>query len=240
MSLAEDHTAEPRPFVLDPEVCAGIRAIQNRDARPIAELHHAAMGSSLWARLGIPFLTELYKGLIDSPHFLGFVFEEPGAEVGDVGVVRGFIAGSTDASLMMSQVFRRRGLVLAGAAVPGVLRSPSVIKPLLQTARYFAVSGDDDLDVPAESLFCSFEPALRGRRISGHVNKYLFDDLLARGHSHVKVTTETDNEGANRQLRSWGFEDRGRFTFYGKDMVRYVLDLGASPRVDPVSRHPAV
>ena len=68
----------------------------------------------------------------------------------------------------------------------------------------------------------------------------LFDELLARGHSAVKVTTETDNEGANRQLQSWGFEDRGRFRFYGKEMVLYVLDLNASDRVEPVSRHPSV
>jgi len=232
--------ASPRPFALDAQVCSGIRPMQNRDAARVAELHHAAMGSSLWARLGLPFLTELYKGLIDSPHFLGFVFEEAGDEAGDVGVIRGFIAGSTDASRMMSEVFKSRFLVLGAVAVPGVMRQPSVLKKLAQTARYFAVSDDDDLDVPAESLFCSFEPQLRGRRISGHVNKYLFDDLLARGHRFVKVTTETDNEGANRQLLSWGFEDRGRFSFYGKEMVRYVLDLDASARVDAVSRHPAV
>ena len=214
--------------------------MQNRDAEAVARLHCAAMGDSLWARLGPRFLTELYRGLIDSPHFLGFVYEEPGSEPGDVGTIRGFIAGSTDASRMMSEVFKSRFLVLGAAAVPGVVRQPGVVVKLAQTARYFALSSDDDLDIPAESLFCSFEPALRGRRISGHVNKYLFDDLLARGHRYVKVTTETDNQGANRQLRSWGFEDRGRFTFYGKEMVRYVLDMDASPRVDPVSRHPAV
>jgi ribosomal protein S18 acetylase RimI-like enzyme len=214
--------------------------MQNRDAARVADLHHAAMGASLWAKLGIPFLAELYRGLIDSPHFLGFVFEEAGQDPGDTGVVRGFIAGSTDASRMMKEVFRSRFMVLGAAAIPGVLKRPAVLKHLALTARYFSVSDDDDLAVTAESLFCSFEPQLRGRRISGHVNKYLFDDLLARGHRYVKVTTETDNTGANRQLQSWGFEDRGRFRFYGKEMVRYVLDLQASDRVDPVSRHPAV
>ncbi len=92
----------------------------------------------------------------------------------------------------------------------------------------------------AESLFCSFEPHLRGRRISGHINKVLFDELLARGHQRVKITTEVDNKGANRQLTSWGFEDSARFEFYGKPMVRYELDLVESPRVEARSRHPAV
>ena len=117
------------------------------------------------------------------------------------------------------------------------LRKWSVAKKLLQTARYFNQSSDDlDIEIPAESLFCSFTPATRGKRISGHINKVLFDELLARGHKAVKVTTEVDNKGANRQLTSWGFVDDGHFNFYGKDMVRYVLDLEASPRVEAIRR----
>ena len=56
----------------------------------------------------------------------------------------------------------------------------------------------------------------------------------------MKITTEVSNEGANRQLKSWGFAERGRFRFYGKDMITYVLDLHASDRVEATSRHPAV
>lgn len=222
-----------RPFPVDPAVLAAIRPMQYRDAADAARLHEQAMGDSLWAKLGQGFLTELYRGLIDNRHFLGFVYEEDGQ-------VRGFIAGSTDASAMMSQVFRKRWFLLGPAAIPGVLRRPSVVPLLLTTASYFGASKDESLDVPAESLFCSFDPDLRGKRISGHINKVLFDELYARGHRFVKITTETSNEGANRQLQSWGFEERGKFVFYGKEMVRYVLDLEACERVEAVSRHPAV
>ena len=41
--------------------------------------------------------------------------------------------------------------------------------------------------------------------------------------------------GAEWQLRSWGFEVRRRFEFYGKPMLCWVLDLEASPRVEPVA-----
>ena len=220
----------PRPFTVDDAVLQNIRAMRYMDAERVAELHHAAMGNSTWARLGKPFLTELYRGLVENPLFLGFVYEE-GQHVG------GFIAGSVDAQAMMDQLFKRRMLTLGATAALGVARSPRVVRRLLQTARYFDESGDD---IPAESLFCSFEPQLRGKRISGHINKVLFDELLARGHQRVKVTTEVDNEGANRQLTSWGFEHAGEFDFYGKRMIRYVLDLTTSERVSPVSRHPAV
>lgn len=220
-----------KPFEVDPEVMDRIRPMQFRDAARVAELHHAAMGNSLWAQLGRRFLTELYKALVDSPYFLGFVYVEDGE-------TKGFIAGSTDVSKMFRDIGRRRAIFLGPAAALGLLRRPRVALTLLETARYFGASGADD--VPAESLFCSFVPNLRGKRVSGHINKVLFDELLARGQPKVKITTEVSNEGANRQLLSWGFEDVHRFRFYGKDMVTYVLDLARSPRVEPVSRHPAV
>ena len=231
--LPADSPASPlvKPFPVDPDVLGRIRPMQYRDAERVAELHHAAMGNSLWAKLGLNFLSALYRALVDCPLFFGFVYVED-AEV------KGFIAGSTDTSAMYRFIARRRSMFVAPTALLGVLRRPDLLPKLLETARYGSVSGADD--VSAESLFCTFVPDLRGKRVSGHINKVLFDELYARGRTHVKVTTEADNEGANRQLQSWGFEKRGAFRFYGKDMVTYVLDLAASPRVEPISRHPTV
>ncbi|MCK6502923.1 hypothetical protein L6R53_05920 [Myxococcota bacterium] len=242
MSSVEDpavRAQQVRPLPVDPAVMAAIRPMSFHDAPQVAALHHAAMGNSLWARLGQPFLRQLYHGLVNDPRFLGFVHEDPRRPPDER--IRGFIAGSQDSEAMFHHVFRACWFLLGPAALPGLARDPRVLRPLLHTARYFAASTPDlGLHVPAESLFCSFAPDLRGTRVSGLINKVLFDELAARGHRYVKITTETDNEGANRQLRSWGFADRGRFTFYGKEMVVYVLDLQASPRVQPQSRHPSV
>jgi hypothetical protein len=227
-------TSAIKPFPLDPTVMASIRSMRMVDVDRVAELHQAAMGNSLWAKLGQRFLSQLYRGLINNRRFLGFVYEEDGR-------VRGFIAGSTDAGAMMNEVFKSSWFLLGPAAFPRALQ-PGVLRHLLTTARYFAASDSvlEDQPVAAESLFCSFEPDLRGKRVSGHINKVLFDDMLARGIEAVKITTEVDNEGANRQLQSWGFVDRGHFTFYGKDMVTYVLDLPSCARVEAVLRHPTV
>lgn len=230
---------EVGPLRVEDRVYDGIRPMQFRDARRVAELHHAAMGRSLWARLGVRFLTQLYQALVNDERFLAFVYEEQDAAHGRR--VRGFIAGSQDTEAMFQRVFRKSWFLLGPAALPGLVRDPAVVRELVRTARYFEASAPAlPVPVPAESLFCSFERDLRGRRVSGAINQVLFEDLLARGHRYVKITTETDNEGANRQLRSWGFADAGRFRFYGKDMVVYVLDLQASPRLQPLSRHPAV
>jgi hypothetical protein len=220
-----------RPLPLDPDVLARIRPMQQRDAPAVARQHHAAMGTSLWAQLGVPFLEALYQALVDSPHFLAFVYEDRPGELG------GFIAGSTDTARMFRETLRAHYPALAVAAARGVAARPRVALRLWRTGRYFEESGPE---IHGESLFCSFQPRLRGTRVSGQINKVLFDELLARGHRQVKITTEAGNDGAARQLQSWGFEADHRFSFYGKPMVRYVLDLEASPRVEPISRHPAV
>ena len=215
-----------------------IRAVEHRDCERLAEMHSQAMGNSLWAQLGQRFLLELYRGLVDSPYFLGFVYEERDAQ--SEQQILGFIAGSTDTDRMFKSLFRKRYALLALAAGPALLRRPLLLKKLLQTHKYSSMSTETADTIPGESLFCSFEPQLRGKRISGHINKVLFDELLARGHHRVKISTETDNNGANRQLQSWGFEQIHEFRFYGKDMVTYALDLEASERVQARSMHRAV
>ena len=217
----------PRPFPVDPGVLARIRPMTESDVVAVARLHRSAMGHSLWARLGEPFLCVLYTALLAHPSFIGYVYDD---EKG----VRGFIAGTEDAAGMMHQTFRRNAWRLARVALAGVWRDWSAAIPLVQTPVYFKKTAFEALrDVPAESLFCSFEPDLRGKRISGLINKVLFDELAARGHRYVKITTEANNAGAVRQLSSWGFEQVGTFAFYRKTMIAWRLDLAKSDRVDP-------
>jgi hypothetical protein len=208
--------------------------MQARDALSVASLHHAAMGESLWAQLGVRFLQELYRNLIDAEGFIAFVYETSTKDG-----VQGFIAGATDPNRVMAETFRRAWFLLGPPAFPNALR-PRLLRRLLQTARYSGASSVEGLPngpLP-ESLFCSFVPELRGKRVAGHANKMLFDDLLSRGYAHVKITTDASNAAAARQLRSWGFDDLGPFEFYGKDMTAWLLDLHASPRVESIGRHP--
>lgn len=217
-------------FPIDPEVVARIRPMRVVDASRVAHLHHADMGHSLWARLGVPFLSALYAALIESRYFLGYVYVEEDR-------VEGFIAGTIHGPRLFKDVLRRRGLGLAWRAALGIARTPALLLPLLATPFYFGRSraatqdGPADAEIAAESLFCSFVPHLRGRRISGHINKTLFETLARRGYTHVKVTTEADNAGATRQLTRWGFILTRHFHFYGKAMRVYVLDLQTSPRL---------
>jgi hypothetical protein len=219
--------SEPKlnPFVVDPDQLERMHHMRPEHLADVCRLHHAAMGNSLWAQLGHSFLRQVYDGLIEHPDFIGFVYQEGGR-------VRGFIAGTGNGPRMLRDVMRRRAPRLALATARGLLRRPKAARHLLETLRYFRKSslGPGD-EVVAESMFCTFEPELRGKRISGLINKLLFDELAGRGHRYVKITTEADNQGAVRQLTSWGFEQMSRFRFYGKEMIIWHLDLEASERV---------
>ena len=215
-----------RPFVVQDDILASIRVMEFKDIARVADLHHAAMGNSLWATLGLPFLRNIYRGMIKSDRFLGFVYEQEGQ-------IEGFIAGSSDLPKMMKSVALRSGHRLLFSILRGI-RNPKTIKKLAETAQYFQQSETSlATQITAESMFCSFTPATRGKRISGHINKVLFETLLARGHQNIKITTEIDNVGANRQLQSWGFESKGTFQFYGKEMICYTLDMTISERLTP-------
>ncbi len=220
----------PRPFPVDPEVLARIQPMTAADATPAARLHAAGMGDSLWARLGTDFLEYLYQQMTEAPGFIGFTYRED-------HWVRGIIAGTEDPSRLFRHLARQRGGRLAWKALAGLRRDPSLLRLLLTTGSYFSRSGDRIQGGGAESLFCAVEPNLRGTRVAGHLNKVLFDELLFRGHPRVKITTEASNEGARRQLTSWGFVSTSAFSFYGKEMIRYELDLKSSPRVEAISRH---
>jgi ribosomal protein S18 acetylase RimI-like enzyme len=216
--------AEVRPLRLDDEFVAFFRPLAPGDAAAVAALHHAAMGESVWARLGPSFLEALYSVLPSQPGVLAWVYDD--------GRVRGFILGTEDSEGLLAGTLLRNATRLGRPLTRGLVARPGLAATLAGTplyARRSRVPG-----VRAESLFCSFEPELRGRRLAGQANKVLFDELAARGHRYVKITTDATNWSATRQLRSWGFVERGVFRFYGKPMVRWVLDLSASPRVEAI------
>jgi len=218
---------EPKlsPFQVNPEIMSRIRPMRIEDVPRIAYLHKAAMGTSFWANLGDPFLITLYRSLMPHHDFLGYVYEED-------CLIKGFIAGTSNGPRMMRSVFFGNMHRFIVSLLRSILIRPKVLCTLFETFRYFSASKiPGEARIPAESLFCSFEPELRGKKISGHINKVLFDKLASQGHQYVKITSETDNEGAVRQLASWGFEQLGTFRFYGKDMIVWRLNLRECERV---------
>lgn len=214
------------PFPVDPAVMAAIRPMAAKDIEQVSIQHHTSMDHSLWGKLGLPFLRALYRELLDDPRFSAYVYEED-------GVIKGFIAGSSDIKLMFASVMRKGFKRLLLPCLLGILRNPSVVLHLLATPLYFRRT-DLEQEARAESLFCSFQAELRGRRISGHINKVLFDELHRRGCRFVKITTEESNLASRRQLEHWGFKIQRKFHFYGRTRLIWLMDMDSNPRLDPL------
>ncbi|MCR5662367.1 MAG: hypothetical protein K6G50_09605 [bacterium] len=213
------------PFPTNPEIMSRIRPITRQDCHCVAKLHYDEIKSSFWSKLGFYFIENLYGMLINNPYFCGYVYEEEGC-------VKGFIAGSTDTKKLFSETIKKHFLKLVWITLISILKRPNTLSRVITTPVYFALSKPQFEDIKAESIFCAFKPELRGKRISGYVNKVLFDRFFELGFDYVKVTTEITNPGSNRQLLSWGFDEVSNFKFYNKDMRIYVLKLINHPRID--------
>ncbi len=219
-------TAIITPFHVNQEIMSHIRPMCRADVEQVAEQHYSAMGHSLWAQLGKPFLQALYAGLLQDPLFVAYVYvtEE---------TVRGFVAGSLDVQHTFNRLWQKHWQQLFLPALSGLIRCPYLISSLISTPFYFKRSASSQRveAIKAESLFCSFQPDLRGTGAAGHINRMLFKHFLTAGCRYIKITTETDNEASLRQLNHWGFTIEERFNFYGKDMYTLVMDLSTNPRL---------
>jgi ribosomal protein S18 acetylase RimI-like enzyme len=193
-----------------------IRRTEPRDAAAIAALHASLIPSSLWAELGLPFLTHLYASMADDPRFVSFVYETPDG-------IGAFLAGSTDTGAMLRATAKREGFALAVRALPSV--RPSLVRRLLETGRYPRLRG---FESAAESHFCAVRPELRRQGIAAALHEALERVLGAQGIDRLIVTTEASNPDAQAHLRALGFSEAGRFTFYGKAMLRYGKPLVAT------------
>ncbi len=214
------------PLKVNPDVLKNIKPMKKTHIHGVALIHKQIMGNTLWGKLGLGFLEEVYSKLLEHPSFIGYVYLHNGR-------VGGFIAGSDNGPKMMRETLKSGWKKLFFPLLKGVILSPSVFAPLVFTTRYFNISALPGLEnVTGESMFCAFEKRFRGKRISGLINQVLFNELANRGHKSIKITTEIDNKGAIRQLESWGFERVGTFKFYGKTHMAWKLDFSTSGRVN--------
>ena len=186
-----------------------IRSAEPRDAAAIAALHAELIPSSLWAELGLGFLTRLYTALLEDSRFVSFVYEVPDG-------ISAFLAASTDTAGLLRATAKQSGPSLAIRALPRM--RPALLARIVETGRYPQLRGASGA---GESLFCAVRPALRRRGIGASFHDELERAFLDRGIDRMIVTTEANNTAGQRHLEAIGFHEDGRFAFYGKPMVRY-------------------
>jgi glycosyltransferase involved in cell wall biosynthesis/ribosomal protein S18 acetylase RimI-like enzyme len=172
-----------------------IRPARLEDVPTLARLHRQSLPEAFLPTLGEGFMRQLYRSLLDDGVTL--VAED------HRGVI-GFASGVASVRVFYRRFYRRHGVRAALAAVPRLVR-PSVLRRVVETARY--PSGDDSLP-DAELLAIAVDAEVRTRSVSVGVvlARGVLQRLAELGADRVKVVTSSDNQQANRFYRSLGFD----------------------------------
>lgn len=176
-----------------PATPMGIRPGEAEDARFLAALHASSISTGFLPKLGLRFLTVLYRSLIQDHHGVVLVAEDASGPVG-------FVAGVASTSAFYREFLRSHGLRALLAAGPRLLR-PSVIRRAVESLRY---GGDEATG--AELLSMAVVPERRGRGISQALGVALIDALDAE---RLRVVVGASNQTAIGAYLKMGFTAAG-------------------------------
>lgn len=169
------------------------------DIGAIVRLHRAAFSGFFLTSLGPSFLRLLYRAFLDMDGGVCIV-----AQNGDG--VQGVVVGAADPSAFFAVLRRKRGILFALAALPGIFRNPMlVMRKCLWALSY---GGEQPGALPGAGLLSSVAvaPETCGRGIGRRLVNALCEELRGRGTEYVYlITDETNNEQVNGFYRRCGF-----------------------------------
>lgn len=179
-----------------------IREARRADAPALARLHAARISEGFLPRLGVPFLTRLYRRMLRAPGCAVVVLAEDGGETdgtGESGDVLGFAAATEDVGRLYREFLLRDGVLAGLRAAPRIVRS---LRRVVETLRYPASTGPlPDAEILAVAVHERAEGRGHGRRLVARVT----EALAGRGVTAVKVVAGADNAAALRMYERAGF-----------------------------------
>ncbi len=208
-----------------------IRKLKETDIPIIVKLHTDYIPGALFPKLGHDFMVNLYKAMMELDCVVTYVWEDSGEEgdsnVKNIAGISGkpvaFITATTDASELMKLMMKKNFGPFAWSVFIYVLGNPLRIGEVLETAGYSKkaeVSG-----VTGEFLYIAIDKNYRRANISDALVKECMKWLKGKGLKKAKVTTYTNNKGANTLLERLGFKVKKELPFRGKMKNLYVGDL---------------
>lgn len=168
-------------------------ALSSRQLETVADLHHAAMPTSLLTRLGPAIVRRFYRAVPRSSHLFGVAAVE-----GDR--VRGAVVGTPEPNdafddvarplwRFAAHVVRHRPRMLAQLVIAKLRPAHDVARP----------------PKSAELMYVFSDPTARGRGIGKHLVDAFEDAARARGLEYVTLSVEIDNAAAIGLYERRGF-----------------------------------
>lgn len=175
-----------------------VRAARPADAAHLAKLHADSLPDAFLPKLGLGFLSRLYRALIVDPSAVVVVADDGAGAVG-------FAAGVISVRKFYRRFVMRNGLGAGVRLAPRLIR-PSVIQGVMETARY--PNGNGHLP-EAELLAIAVASGYRGRGLGRELARRVLEGLSQRGATSAKVVVAGANVDANRFYEETGFHPCG-------------------------------
>lgn len=198
-----------------------IRDAQDTEIGQVVQMHISAFPGFFLTTLGPGFLEHLYRGFLDHDDGVLQVAVESGALVG-------FAAGTNAPGHFFSSLRKRRGWAFALSALPGLVRSPTVVARKLASALSYRGDAPPTLEGALLSSL-GVVPAAKGSGAGQQLVRAFERAARARGCKLVYLTTDAvGNERVNAFYRKLGYQQESTFTQSGnRSMLRYVRSLDA-------------
>jgi glycosyltransferase involved in cell wall biosynthesis/ribosomal protein S18 acetylase RimI-like enzyme len=180
-----------------------VRRARERDAAAMARLHRESMPTAFLPALGNGFLKRLYRAAAKDTDAVALVAEDQGSVVG-------FTVAVPSVRAFYRRFVRRDGFGAGLAAAPHLAR-PSVLRRVIETARY----PSKQLALPeAELLSIAVDGSRRSRGVGGALAEAVANGLAERNVREFKVVVGADNVGAGRFYARHGFRFAGQTTVH--------------------------
>jgi glycosyltransferase involved in cell wall biosynthesis/ribosomal protein S18 acetylase RimI-like enzyme len=173
-----------------------IRRATAADVAVVARLHTEGISSGFLPKLGMRFMSRLYRALVTYPDGLVLVADDGHGPVG-------FVAGVRDTGAFYRAFIRRHGFAAGLAALPRAIR-PSVARRVWESLRYEGAATTD-----AELLATALMVGARGHGLGTKLGKEFLNGLHTMGAEQVRVVVAADNGQAIAAYRKMGFVPSG-------------------------------
>ena len=164
-----------------------LRSMRTADLEKVVEIHLKCFPGFFLSFLGPRFLKLYYKAILDFSQY-AFVAERAGS-------VAGFVTGIDNGFGFFRVILKTRGLQFAIAAVPTVLRKPTIIPRLLRAFKKGNSSSADGS--PSVTLtFIAVDQAQQGTGTGQQLMQHFESIVRNDGFKRIFLETNADNNEA--------------------------------------------
>lgn len=164
-----------------------IKPMEFSHVEQIVQIHISSFQGFFLTFLGPSFLSQFYKGIVESHLGIGFVIVEDNIPVG-------FVCGSINPSGFYKRLLKKRWFQFGFAALPSVIRSPIIVPRLLRAMKK---PSESDKSISKGMLMSTgVHPGVQGRGYGKALVTTFLDAMKQRGINEVSLTTDRDNNDA--------------------------------------------